>query len=48
MKLPERWNEIIGHDLGNDGDPVVCVKPLYGAPDAGWYFLLFEDSLSRY
>jgi hypothetical protein len=33
--LPLQWNKINGHDLGNDGDPVVLVKALYGAPNAG-------------
>jgi hypothetical protein len=35
VRLPKHWNEVMGQELGNDGDPVICVKSLYGAPDAG-------------
>jgi hypothetical protein len=35
VKLPKHWNEIVGPELGKDGDPVVLYNSLYGAPDAG-------------
>jgi hypothetical protein len=35
VRLPQYWNEMVGYNLGRDGDPVICVKSLYGAPDAG-------------
>ena len=35
VKLPNLWSEMIDTDLGTDGSPVVCIKSLYGAPDAG-------------
>lgn len=35
VKLPEIWNEVMGDDLGKNGDPVIMANSLYGAPDAG-------------
>ena len=35
VRLPDFWDEIAGDHLGKAGDPVVCVKSLYGSPDAG-------------
>jgi hypothetical protein len=33
--LPMGWNQLMGDELGKDGDPVVLDKALYGAPNAG-------------
>ncbi len=35
VRLPPLWNEFIGDSIRKSGDPVVCVKSLYGSPDAG-------------
>ena len=35
VKLPRMWMEIMGSELGKDGDEVLMGKSLYGAPDAG-------------
>jgi len=29
VRLPKHWNEIIGNELGNDGEPVILVRSLY-------------------
>ena len=34
VKLPVLWNQIMGDELGKDGDPVIMAKSVYGAPDA--------------
>lgn len=35
IQLPKMWNELMGNDLGRDGEPVVMANSLYGSPDAG-------------
>ena len=34
-QLPPYWEDFIGDSIGKVGDPVICVKSLYGSPDAG-------------
>ena len=44
-RVPIYWNEIIGEDLGEDGDIVVLDGTLYGAPHAGrqWNIVIDTD-----
>ena len=35
VQLPALWNDIVGHDVGRDGEPAIMANSLYGAPDAG-------------
>ena len=35
IKLPPMWTEIVGNEIGNNGDPAIMANSLYGAPDAG-------------
>ncbi|EPS58475.1 hypothetical protein M569_16339, partial [Genlisea aurea] len=35
IRLPAMWNEIVGDEIGKDGDPAIMSNSLYGAPDAG-------------
>ena len=35
VQIPKHWNELIGSELEEDGNPAILKKSLYGAPDVG-------------
>ena len=35
IKLPPMWTEIVGDEVGKNGDPAIMVHSLYGASDVG-------------
>jgi hypothetical protein len=35
VRLPLMWNEVMGYEIGKNGDAVIMANSLYGAPDAG-------------
>jgi len=49
VKLPKHWNELMGDDLGKDGDPVIMDRSLYGAPNAGrnWNVVIHKFFLDQ-